>query len=225
MGTVELRSPEGTVSGYLAVPRKGNGPCVLVLHAWWGLNEFFKGLCDRLATAGFVAFAPDLYRGATASTIEQAEELMSKLSQEAAREDIVSSVRGLQIHPGVPGNRLGVVGFSMGAFWDLWLAQELPKDVAAVVVFYGTREGNYAKTQAAFLGHFAEKDEFEPPASVRDLEKVLRTSGKDVTIHKYPGTTHWFFEKDRSDAYDARAAKLAWQRTIRFLTTQLSGRA
>src|SRR5712692_7570414 len=120
MGTVELRSPEGTVSGYLAVPRKGNGPGVLVLHAWWGLNDFFKSLCDRLATAGFVAFAPDLYRGATASTIEQAEELMSKLSQEAARKDIVSSVRGLQIHPGVRGKRLGLVGFSMGAFWGLW---------------------------------------------------------------------------------------------------------
>ena len=223
MGTVELRSPEGTVSGYLAVPRKGNGPGVLVLHAWWGLNDFFKSLCDRLATAGFVAFAPDLYRGATASTIEQAEELMSKLSQEAARKDIVSSVRGLQIHPGVRGKRLGLVGFSMGAFWGLWLAQELPKDVAAVIVFYGTREGNYAKTQAAFLGHFAETDEFEPPASVRDLEKVLRVSGKDVTIHEYPGTTHWFFEEDRVDAYDARAAKIAWQRTIRFLTTQLSG--
>src|SRR3989442_1781854 len=64
MAMVDLKSREGTVSGYLAIPKKGNGPGVLVLHAWWGLNDFFKGLCDQLAMAGFVAFAPDLCRGA-----------------------------------------------------------------------------------------------------------------------------------------------------------------
>ena len=111
----------------------------------------------------------------------------------------------------------------MGAFWSLWLAQTLPADVATVVLFYGTGDGNYSRIQAAFLGHFAETDEFESPAAVRDLEKVLRTTGKDVTFYTYPGTTHWFFEKDRPDAYDAPAARLAWERTIRFLTTQLSG--
>jgi len=220
---VELKSPEGKVSGYLAVPRTGNGPGVLVLHAWWGLNDFFKGLCDRLSKAGFVAFAPDLYRGATASTRDEAENLMSKLDQRAAGRDILSGVRGLQVHPGVKGKRLGVVGSSMGAFWGLWLAQELPADVAAVVLFYGTGDGNYSQIRATFLGHFAETDEFEAPASVRDLEKVLRTSGKDVTFHTYPGTTHWFFEKDQPDAYNAPSAKLAWQRTIRFLRTQLPG--
>jgi carboxymethylenebutenolidase len=226
MGTVELKSPEGAVSGYLALPKKRTGPGVLVLHAWWGLNEFFKSVCDRLATAGFVAFAPDLYHGAIASTRAEAENLMSKLEQtdlarKATGEEIVRGARGLQLRPEVRGKRLGVVGFSMGAFWSFWLAEQLPEDVAAVVVFYGTG-GNYAKTQAAFLGHFAEKDEFEPAASVQDLEKVLRASGKDVTFHTYPGTMHWFFEDDRSDAYDAPAANLAWQRTVRFLTTQLS---
>src|SRR6266702_5438489 len=100
MAMVDLKSSEGTVSGYLAIPKKGLGPGVLVLHAWWGLNDFFKGLCDRLATAGFVAFAPDLYRGATASTRDGAKALMSKLSEQAASEDIVRSVKALQIHPG-----------------------------------------------------------------------------------------------------------------------------
>lgn len=228
MGMVKLKSPDGTVSGYLAIPKKGNGPGVLVLHAWWGLTDFFKDLCDRLATAGFVAFAPDLYRGATASIRDEAKKLLSKLDDEAGRRDIASGVRGLQIHPAVRGKRLGVVGFSLGAFWSLWLAQEFPGDVAAVVLFYGTREGDYdttklSKTKAAFLGHFAETDEFESAASVGDLEKLLRTIGKEVTFHTYPGTTHWFFEEDRADSYNARAAKDAWQRTIRFLTTQMSG--
>jgi carboxymethylenebutenolidase len=226
MGMVELKSSEGAVSGYLAVPKKGNGPGVLVLHAWWGLTDFFKGVCDRLAAAGFVAFAPDLYRGATGSTRDEAKNLMSKLDEEASSRDLVGSVRGLQIHSRMRGKRLGVVGFSLGAFWTLWLAQELPADFAAVVLFYGTREGNYergfAESKAAFLGHFAEVDEFESPASVRELETLLRTSGRDVTFHTYPGMAHWFFEKNRSDAYDAGAAEIAWERTVRFLTTQLS---
>src|SRR6266581_2338982 len=189
MAMVDLKSPEGTVPGYLAMPKKGRGPGVLVLHAWWGLNDFFKGVCDQFATAGFVAFAPDLYRGATASTRDGAERLMSKLDQKVAGQDILNGVRGLQSHPGVKGQHLGVIGFSMGAFWSLWLAQELPADVAAVV---------------------------------RDLEKDLRSRVEHLTFYTYPGTTHWFFEKDRPDAYNAPAAKLAWQRTIRFLTTQLS---
>ena len=224
MGMVELKSQDGKVSGYLAVPKKGNGPGVLVLHAWWGLNDFFEALCDRFATAGFVAFAPDLYHGATASTRDGAEKLMSRLDQKAASREIVSGVRGLQVHPGVRGKRLGLVGFSMGAFWGLWLAQEHPTDVAALVLFYGTGDGNYGKINADVLGHFAEKDEFEPTASVQELEKLLREGGRNVTIHTYPGTGHWFFENDRTDAYDARAAELAWQRTIPFLTTHLSGK-
>ncbi len=228
MGIVELKSPEGSVQGYIAVPKKVSGPGVLVLHAWWGLNDFFKELCDRLATAGFVAFAPDLYGGATASTRDGAKALMSKLSEKAASEDIVRSVKALQVQPGVRGKHPGVIGFSLGAFWALWLAQEIPADLGAVVLFYGTREGNYergfAATKAAFLGHFAEKDEFESPASVQELEKLLRTNGRDVTFYTYPGTSHWFFEKDRPDAYDSKSADIAWQRTLQFLTNHLSGK-
>src|SRR5438876_11235981 len=223
MTMVELKSQDGKVSGYLAVPKTDSGPGLLVLHAWWGLNDFFKSRCDRLATDGFVAFAPDLYRGATASTRDGAENLMAKVDQTAAGRDIVIGLRGLQSHPRVKGKHLGVMGFSMGAFWSLWLAQTLPADVATVVLFYGTGDGNYSRIQAAFLGHFAETDEFESPVAVRDLEKVLRTTGKDVTFYTYPGTTHWIFEKDRPDASVATAASLDWERTSRFVTTQLSG--
>src|SRR2546428_13337235 len=72
-GMIELKSPEGKVPGYLAVPKKGNGPGVLVLHAWWGLTDFFKGLSDRLARAGLGAFAPHLHRRATPSTPDHAQ--------------------------------------------------------------------------------------------------------------------------------------------------------
>jgi carboxymethylenebutenolidase len=226
MGMVELSSAGGNVSGYLAIPKKGSGPGVLVLHAWWGLTDFFRDLSERLASVGFVAFAPDLYGGATALTREEAKNLMSKSDQEASSRDISSAVSGLQRHPAVRGGRLGVVGLSMGAFWSLWLAQERPADLAAIVLFYGTREGDYdraklSKTDAAFLGHFAETDEFESAASVQQLQELLRSIGKDATFHTYPGTTHWFFEANRPEAYNAQAAKTAWERTTRFLTTRL----
>src|SRR3989441_8420456 len=110
MAMVDLRSPEGTVPGYLAMPKKGRGPGVLVLHAWWGLNDFFKGVCDQLATAGVVAFAPDLYPGATASTRDGAERLMSKIDPKVAGPDILYGVGGLQNHPGVKGQHLRVIG-------------------------------------------------------------------------------------------------------------------
>src|SRR5256885_15036875 len=107
MAMVGLKRPGGTVSGYLAIPKEGPGPGVLVLHAWWGLNDFFKGLCDRLATDGIVAFAPDVYRGATASTRDRAENLLSKVDQTAAERNIRSGLRGLKSHSGVRGKHLG----------------------------------------------------------------------------------------------------------------------
>src|SRR5437879_10799077 len=106
---------------------------------------------------------------------------MSKVDQKAAGREIQSAVRGLQVHAGVRGKRLGVVGFSMGAFWGLWLAQELPADVAAVVLFYGTGDGNYLQIIADLLGHFAEADEFESYAVVQVYERYIQnTNGYDV---------------------------------------------
>ncbi|MDQ2717273.1 MAG: dienelactone hydrolase family protein, partial [Chloroflexota bacterium] len=71
-----------TASGYLAVPASNRGPGVLVLHAWWGLNGFFKHLCERLATEGFVALALDLYHGRIATSIDEAEQLISTLNND-----------------------------------------------------------------------------------------------------------------------------------------------
>lgn len=89
--------------------------------------------------------------------------------------------------------------------------------VRSVVVFYGTRPGDYHRSKAAYLGHFAETDAFEPQAEVDNLEQALKAAGRPVTFHRYSGTGHWFFEPDRVQAYDPAAASLAWERTIAFL--------
>lgn len=208
--------------GYLALPQSGKGPGLVVLHAWWGLNEFIKHLTDRFAQAGFVAFAPDLYHGQLASTQAEARRLSDELELEPGYEDIRQSIAYLQSLEAVTDPSLGVIGFSLGAFFAFEAALRQPEDIGAVVVFYGTRPGDYSACQAAFQGHFAETDEFEPAADVKQLEESLRAAGRPVDFYTYPDTGHWFFESDQPAAYNPEASELAWQRTIGFLHEALA---
>jgi carboxymethylenebutenolidase len=209
---------------YLAVPDSGSGPGVLVLHAWWGLTPVFTDVCVRLAAAGFVALAPSLYAGdATATTIAEAETLRDTHDEAAEAEPVAqAAVEQLLGLPEVIGTQIGVIGFSLGAYWALHLSQVRPDDVSAVVVFYGTDDGDYRKALAAYLGHFAEHDDFEPLEAVRALEGRMSAAGRDVTFHVYPGTGHWFFEPNQPEAYDAPAAELAWERTLAFLNERVA---
>lgn len=209
---------------YLAVPEGGSGPGVLVLHAWWGLTSVFTDVCDRLAAAGFVALAPSLYAdGATTASIAEAEALVAAHDQAPAEAEAVvgAAVAQLRGLPAVTGAQIGVIGFSMGAYWALQLSQERPEDIRAVVAIYGTDDGDYSTARAAYLGHFAEDDVFEPLEAVRELEAKIRTAGREVTFHTYPGTGHWFVEPNRPDVYNAAAAELVWERTLAFLKERL----
>jgi carboxymethylenebutenolidase len=208
------------MSHYLSLPKSGAGAGVLVLHAWWGLNDTFRRFCDRLAGEGFVALAPDLYNGAVAATREDAQRLMRQMDKDAARKTLKAALKDLAAHPAVARPGIGVVGFSLGGFYALGLACQKPKDIAAVVTFYGTGRGKFGEAQAAFLGHFAEDDEFEPAADVLQLEQNIRQAGKEVAFYTYPGTRHWFFEPDRPE-YNPDAAQLAWERTAAFLHKEL----
>ena len=205
--------------GYLATPPTGTGSAVLVLHAWWGLNDTIKVFCTRLAESGFVAFAPDLYHGKIADTIADAETLSQTLlgNPDQVRSDLADATMFLHEHTGQSSAGTAVIGFSLGAYCALDLSVTHPAHIRSVVVFYGTRPGDYSNSQAAYLGHFAENDEFEPQSDVDALEESLKRAGRPVTFHHYPGTGHWFFEPDRSDAYNEEAARLAWDRTLAFL--------
>jgi len=225
---IEFNANGASAPGYLATPDTAGGPGVLVLHAWWGLTEPFRQVCDRLAEAGFVALAPDLYHGKTTASIEEAETLSSALNQEEerVRGDITGALRFLREHgatsPTDSHGAVGLVGFSMGGAYALITSVEAPEAVAAVVLFYATYTGlDFATAQAAYLGHFAENDPFEPTESVAELEREFQAAGRQTTFYTYPGTTHWFFEPNRPDAYDAAAATLAWERTLAFLNATL----
>jgi carboxymethylenebutenolidase len=207
--------------GFLAVPRAPNGRGVLVLHPWWGLNETIKAFCTQLSEEGFVAFAPDLYHGKVATTIADAESLSKALDSHQAKTDIVDAVAFLKERAPLGDYRLAVVGFSLGAYYALDLSVADPERIGAVVIFYGTGPIDYKQSKAEYLGHFAETDEYEPEAEVARLEEALRAAGRPVTFYRYPGTGHWFFERDRQGAYNQGAATLAWERTVTFLKETL----
>ncbi|HEX5167132.1 MAG TPA: dienelactone hydrolase family protein [Thermomicrobiales bacterium] len=223
MGNWVAIGPAGT-RGYLAVPESGSGPGLLVLHAWWGLTSAFTDICDQLAAEGYVALAPSLYAsGATAETIAEAEALMSSHDEGTESKAIaLAATDQLLSLPAVSGSKIGVIGYSMGAYWALQLSQLRPENVSAAVTVYGTSDGDFGAAKAAYLGHFAEHDDYEPLEGVRALEEQIRDAGCEVAFFIYPGTSHWFVEPNQPNAYNAEAAQLAWDRTLAFLRAKLA---
>ena len=212
---IQLKVNDKTANAYLATPQNG-GPGVLVLHAWWGLKPFFKQICDQLAEQGFTAFAPDLYQGRVAKTIDEAKEFMEQNDFEFMSEIVKAANAHLT---SLCAGKIGVVGFSMGSGWALAVAERNP-DVSAAVLFYGAGEADFSKVKAKVLGHFAEVDEWEPLEYVQGMEAGMKSAGLDVTLHLYPKVAHWFVEEDRPE-YDSASAQLAWSRTYEFLRKNL----
>jgi carboxymethylenebutenolidase len=204
--------------GFLAGPDTDPRGRVLVLHAWWGLNDTIRAFCRRLANAGHTAFAPDLYHGKVADTIPGAETLRDAFDAGQAREDIARAVSFLSRQPGPNDSSLAAIGFSLGAYFAFDVSITHPEQVRSVVSFYGAGEGDFRAAKAAYLGHFAEHDDYEPQEYIDGLEASLRAAGRPVTFHQYPDTGHWFAESDRTDAYDETASELAWSRTLEFLS-------
>lgn len=210
-------------SAYVVAPDHGNGgPGILVLHGWWGLTPFFRSVCDRLADAGFVAVAPDLHGdGRTADTPDEAEALLASTDPNRTADLVLAAASTMQGMPITRAGPIGVLGFSMGASWAMWLATRASSTVAATAIYYGSQDIDFEPATSAFLGHFAEHDEFVSADARVEMEAHLRLLDKDVEFHTYAGTAHWFAEDDRAPAFDPLAADLAWERTIDFFRRHL----
>lgn len=207
--------------GYLAESKEPSAPAVLVLHPWWGLNADVKAICDQLSAAGFTAFAPDLFEGKTATTEADAEALVKAFMPKRAEVQDRIKKSGDFLASKNGDKRIAVIGYSFGAYHGLWYSNAAPERVRSIVIFYGTGPEDFSKSTATFLGHFAEKDDFEPKESVDGLRKALDDAGRPNVFHTYPGMGHWFVEPSVKDAYKKEAADLAWGRTIKFLRETL----
>jgi carboxymethylenebutenolidase len=204
---------------YVAGDVRPGSPGVVVLHPWWGLNNDIVAFVDRLAQAGFAVVAPDLFGGQVASTVEEAERLVGVADEAAVDAIVLGAVDRLADRLG-PTSKLAALGFSFGAHWAMWSPTERDR-LAASVVYDGSTGGSVLTSSSVpVLGHFAETDPFETDEGVAAFEETLRSAGRDVVIHRYPGTGHWFAEPSR-DAYRPEAADLAFERTVDFLREHL----
>lgn len=201
---------------YVAVPDRGVGAPTLIIHSWWGLTPSFTGYADRLAEQGFLAACADLYGGQTATTVAEARALRARRRREPMYRTLLRLLEVLRVHPAADGDRVALIGFSMGAHWAVWLTQRPGVPVAAVVLYYAARAGDFSTASAPVLAHFADDDQFVSTTGRRTMERAMRTAGLAYAAHDYPGTGHWFAEPDQP-TYDRAADVLAFDRTVAFL--------
>jgi carboxymethylenebutenolidase len=221
--TVTFKRPDGQIiQGYLAEPEHIVGAAaVVVIQEWWGINEQIRGVADRLASAGYIALVPDLYRGKSTIEAEEAHHLMTGLNfGDAASQDIRGAVQFLKTRSA----RVGVTGFCMGGALTL-LALCMVPEVDAAVVWYGCPPLEFidaAKIKAPLQAHWATQDEFFPIATIDLLQKKLREAGVHFDFHRYLAR-HAFANETAvgpgripATQYDPIWSQQAWDRTFSF---------
>ena len=220
---VKFPSGKDTIEGFLAVPEQpGRYPGVIVIHEWWGLNDWVKEQTQKIAEQGYVVLAVDLYRGKTATDPNEAHELMRGLPQDRAVRDMQAAFDYLAARKDVTG-RIGSVGWCMGGGFSLQLAIHQPR-LAACVVNYGalpTDPNDIQQIGAPILGNFGGQDHGITPADVKAFQKSLTALGRYVDIKIYDDAGHAFENPNNQAGYKPADAADAWARTIAFLKKTL----
>jgi carboxymethylenebutenolidase len=226
--TVSIAGDDETAQGYLARPETGRGPGVMVVQEWWGLVPQIKDVCDDLARNGFVALAPDLYRGEIAehTEMDKAGHLMSTLPMDRAARDMGAAVDFLRGHEAVTGDKIGVVGFCMGGMLTLLVAAQQGDKIGAVAPYYGAPLGDAAPDwsglTAPVRGHYASDDAFFPADAVKALEAELQGLGKDVRLEVHLSCGHAFTNPANVfGTYDPELTDRCWASTLAFLHEKL----
>jgi carboxymethylenebutenolidase len=221
---VDFARPDGReLSGYLSAPEEAaHAPAVLVIQEWWGLNDQIRGVADRLASAGYFALVPDLYRGRTTVDEEEAHHLMNGLDfADVAAQDVAGALQYL----GTKTDRIGAMGYCMGGALTL-LALCQHSALSAGVMWYGFPPLEYvdpAKIRAPVIGHFAIQDAFFSIDTVNELEKRLHGAGVNASFHRY--LAHHGFANENAvgpgrisrTQFDPVWSQMAWDRTLTFL--------
>jgi carboxymethylenebutenolidase len=217
------------VGGYLAEP-SAEGPAVIIIHEWWGLDSplsNIKELADSLSQEGFVAFAPDFYKGKTADNPDDAGALMTDMFQNRMEEvDAMfkCAVEGLREMSKVQPKKVGVTGFCCGGTLSMYFASKFSDLIDASVPFYGLPQlapVNPSEIKIPIFFIMAEKDEFVNNDEVLDLAKGVWKNGVEVQAKVYPGVNHAFLNTKRPEVYDPDKAEDAWKMAVEFFKRHL----
>ena len=223
--TVSYKSGDETVSAYLSSPAGGGKhPALILVHEWWGLNDWMRAKANKFAADGYVSLAIDLFRGKTAGTDpDVAHQLIRGLPEDRAARDLDAAFRYLAARADVDASRIGSIGWCMGGGYALQAAIDQPA-LAACIINYGrlvTDPKTIARIRAPMLGNFGADDQGITPPMVQAFEKEARAAGKSVDFKIYPGAGHGFASNPDPKVYKPDAAKNADARTDAFLTLEL----
>jgi carboxymethylenebutenolidase len=221
---VTYKSGDESVNAILYSPQgKGPFPALVVIHEWWGLNDWVKEEASKLADQGYVALAIDLYRGKVATTPDEAHQIMRGVPSDRANRDLLGATSFLASQKYVNPARIGSIGWCMGGGYSLDLAIADPK-LKAAVINYGhlaSDDATLKKINAAILGIFGGQDKGIPPADVKKFESQLKELGKTAEIHIFPDAGHAFENPNNKAGYRADDAAEAWKLTTAFLAKYL----
>ena len=222
--SVSYKSGDETVQATLYTPTgKGPFPGIIVIHEWWGLNDWVKEQASKLADQGYAALAVDLYRGKVATTPEEAHEIMRGVPEDRAKRDLHAAFEFLKSQKNVKHDRIASIGWCMGGGYSLDVALQEPT-LSAAVINYGhlaTDANSLKQINAAVLGNFGGQDRGIPVEDVKKFEQTLRDLGKQVEIKIYPDAGHAFENPNNKTGYRPEDAADAWQRTVNFLASKL----
>lgn len=221
--TITLKRGENRdFSGVLAEPGgDGKAGAVLLFHEWWGLSAHVTSLAERLAEAGFLALAIDMYDGKVTTDGEEAGRLMSALDTFDVMDRAKVGLRALVEHPRSNG-KVGATGFCLGGAMAFAAACHVP-GLSAVVPFYGVpapEKVDYTKVTAPILAHFAKNDAWAKAEKAEAIAAIVNGKGGSMTVHVYDAG-HAFVNDTRPEVYDAKNAALAWSRTVSFFREHL----
>ena len=224
-GVVEYPDTDDeALMGYLAYQSGGDPkPAVIVIQEWWGLNDHIKDVTDRFAAEGFVALAPDLYKGQVATEPDEARKLVMELDMPEAVKEIQQAIAYLQAQDYVSGDKVGVVGFCMGGGLVLQTALQ-EEDLGAGVVFYGSplSPEEAAGVNGPIMTFIGTEDRI-PVSEVEAMHGAFTDAGIENEYHVYDGAQHAFFNETRADSYSEEASADAWPKTLAWFRQYLEG--
>lgn len=214
----------GDVKAYMARPDSdGKFPAVIVIHEIFGLNEHIKDVTRRMAQEGFLSLAPDALSpvgGTPEGDNSKAVEMIRGLDSESNTENFVAAVKYLKTHPLSTG-KVGCTGFCWGGGITNQVAVHAP-ELDAAVPYYGSQPAaeEVPNIKAPVMAHYAGNDD-RINAGIPAFEEALKKAGIEYYFYIYEGANHAFNNDSNPERYHEEAAKLAWERTIKFFKEKL----